>query len=170
MKKILLAQSERNYLLFTLGIKSSYRISYLIRVQSKHVLDSKNSVRSHLIMTEQKTGKENKVALSKGVKKAIESNADQHYEGDLEACLFRSRKGTNQAISRVQAWTKYHDGHFMEFAISTNTSGVTMSEIRLSTSSIYCQPSFSNNKKFIPSGIVLKMASVPFFNLKDCWI
>jgi len=70
--KNLLAQIERNYLLFTLGFNSPYRISDLIRVQFKHVLDSKNSVRSHLIMIEQKTGKENKVALSKGVKKAIE--------------------------------------------------------------------------------------------------
>ena len=109
MKKILLAQSERNYLLFTLGINSSYRISDLIRVQFKHVLDPKNSVRSHLILTEQKTGKENKVALSKGVKKAIEAYAGQHYEGDPEAYLFRSRKGTNQAISRVQAWTIISD-------------------------------------------------------------
>ena len=39
MKKILFAQSERNYLLFTLGINSPYRISDLIRVQFKHVLD-----------------------------------------------------------------------------------------------------------------------------------
>ena len=33
-------------------------------------------------MIEQKTGKENKVALSKGVKKAIEAYAGQYYEGD----------------------------------------------------------------------------------------
>jgi integrase len=78
-------------------------------MQFKHVLDSKNSVRSHLILIEQKTGKENKVALSKGVKKAIEAYADRHYERDPEAYLFRSRKGTNQAISRVQAWTIISD-------------------------------------------------------------
>ncbi|WP_336824576.1 site-specific integrase [Sporosarcina sp. USHLN248] len=109
MKKILFAQSERNYLLFTIGINSPYRISDLIRIQFKHILDHKNSVRSHLILIEQKTGKENKVALSKGVKKAIEAYASQYYEGDPEAYLFRSRKGTNQAISRVQAWTIISD-------------------------------------------------------------
>ncbi len=45
-------------------------ISDLIRVQFKHVLDPKNSVRSHLMLTEQKTGKENKVVLSKGRQKS----------------------------------------------------------------------------------------------------
>jgi integrase len=101
MKKILFAQSERNYLLFTIGINSPYRNSDLIRVQFKHVLDSKNSVRSHLILTEQKTGRENKVALSKGGKKAIEAYAGLNFEGDPEVYLFRSRKGINQVISRV---------------------------------------------------------------------
>ncbi|MEK5068722.1 tyrosine-type recombinase/integrase [Sporosarcina sp. FSL K6-1508] len=93
----------------TIGINSPYSISDLVRGQFKHVLDPKNHVRAHLMEIEQKTGKENKDALSKGVKKAIEVYADQYYEGDSEAYLFRSRKGTNQAISRVQAWTIMSD-------------------------------------------------------------
>ena len=93
----------------TIGINSPYSISDLVRGQFKHVLDPKNHVRAHLMEIEQKTGKENKDALSKGVKKAIEAYAYQHYEGDPEAYLFRSRKGTNQSISRVQAWTIISD-------------------------------------------------------------
>lgn len=69
MKKILLAQRERDYLLFVLGINSAYRISDLIRVRFYDVIDDKQKVRSHLSMIEQKTGKENKVALSKGFRK-----------------------------------------------------------------------------------------------------
>lgn len=104
MKKILLAQSERNYLLFTIGINAPYRISDLVRIQFKHVLDEKNKVRTHLALKETKTGKENKVALSKGVKKSISNYADNYYSGNPEEYLFKSRKGANNPISRVQAW------------------------------------------------------------------
>ena len=102
MKKILLAQRERDYLLFVIGINSAYRISDLIRVQFHHVMDEKLKVRNHLILIEQKTKKENKVALSKGVKKAIETYVRNHYQGDSNEFLFKSRKGVNQPISRVQ--------------------------------------------------------------------
>ena len=61
-------------------------------------------VRNHLILIEQKTKKENRVALSKGVKKAIEIYVQNHYQGDPDEFLFKSRKGVNQPISRVQAW------------------------------------------------------------------
>lgn len=84
MKKILLAQRERDYLLFVLGINSVYRISDFIRVRFHDVIDDKQKVRSHLSMIEQKTGKENKVALSKGVQKAILSYVATHYSGDSE--------------------------------------------------------------------------------------
>lgn len=104
MKKILLAQRERDYLLFVLGINSPYRISDLIRVQYHHVFDDKQKVRSHLVLTEQKTKKENKVALARGVQKALVSYAQTHYNGDPNEYLFKSRKGDNQHIGRVQAW------------------------------------------------------------------
>jgi len=70
MKKILFAQSERNYLLFTIGINSPYRISDLIRVQFKHVLDSKNSVRSHLMLNK-KQGRKIRWLFLKGSKKRL---------------------------------------------------------------------------------------------------
>lgn len=104
MKKILLARSERDYLLFVLGINSAYRISDLIRVRFHDVIDEKQKVRSHLSMIEQKTGTENKVALSKGVQKAIVSYVQAHYKGDSNEFVFRSRKGVNQHIRREQAW------------------------------------------------------------------
>lgn len=104
MKKILLAQRERDFLLFVLGINSAYRISDLIRVQYHHLIDEKQKVRSHLSMIEQKTKKENKVALSKGVRKAILSYVATHYSGDFDEYVFKSRKGVNQHIRREQAW------------------------------------------------------------------
>ena len=44
------------------------------------------------------------MALSKGVKKAIEIYVQNHYQGDPNEFLFKSRKGVNQSIGRVQAW------------------------------------------------------------------
>jgi len=104
MKKILLAQRERDHLLFVVGINSPYRISDLIRIQYHHVIDEKMKVRNHLILIEKKTNKENKVALSKGVKKAIENYVKGHYKGNPNEYLFKSRKGINEHIGRVQAW------------------------------------------------------------------
>ena len=48
--------------------------------------------------------KENRVPLLKGVKKAIEIYVQNHYQGDPNEFLFKSRKGVNQSIGRVQAW------------------------------------------------------------------
>ncbi|WP_025731515.1 site-specific integrase [Heyndrickxia ginsengihumi] len=106
IKKILYAQNERDFLLFVLGINCPYRISDLTRIQIKDVLDQKGKVRSHLELKEKKTGKVNKVAIAKGVKKSIEQYIANHYTKDPhpEDYLFRSRKGINKPISRVQAW------------------------------------------------------------------
>lgn len=109
MKKILLANSERDYLMFVIGINSPYRISDLIRVKYHHVIDDKKRVKNHLILIEQKTKKENKVALSKGVKKAIEIYVGNHYKDNPNDYIFKSRKGINQPIGRVQAWQIMND-------------------------------------------------------------
>ena len=87
-----------------IGINSPYRISDLIRVQFHHVIDEKMKVLNLLILIEQKTKKENKVALSKAVKKAIGTYTQNHYQGDPDEFLFKSRKGINRPIGRVQAW------------------------------------------------------------------
>lgn len=44
------------------------------------------------------------MALSKGVKKMIETYVQNQYQGDPNAFLFKSRKWINQPIGRVQAW------------------------------------------------------------------
>lgn len=53
--KILLAQREKDYLLFLLGINLAYGILDLIRVQFHHLINEKKNVRSYLSMIEQKT-------------------------------------------------------------------------------------------------------------------
>ncbi|MEC0434398.1 site-specific integrase [Bacillus subtilis] len=104
MKKILSAQSDRDYLLFKIGMNSAFRISDLISMQFKHVIDKKGKALTHFVINEKKTGKINKIALSKSVKKSVEDYAKKHYSGDPEEYLFKSRKGHNKPISRVHAW------------------------------------------------------------------
>lgn len=96
MKSILKRQNFRDYLLFYLGINSGLRISDLLKLQVKDVKD-KTSIR----LVEQKTGKNKKIKMNHQLKNAI----DDYITGlDDEEYLFKSRKGDNKPISRVQAY------------------------------------------------------------------
>ncbi|MCY8497774.1 site-specific integrase [Bacillus atrophaeus] len=109
MKKILSAQSDRDYLLFKIGMNSAFRISDLISMQFKHVINKQGKALSHFVINEKKTGKVNKIALSKSVKKSVEDYARKYYSDHLDEYLFKSRKGHNKPISRVQAWQIIRD-------------------------------------------------------------
>ena len=85
----------RNYVLISLGVYTALRISDLLRLRWEDVYDEKqNTFRTHITLTEHKTGKEKTIALNK---QAIRAGA----------FLFASRKGA-RPISRVQAWRIIH--------------------------------------------------------------
>ena len=71
IKKILLSQSKRNFLLFTLGINSALRISDLLRLKTKDVTDSKGKPLERILLREKKTGKTKSFPLTTNSKKAI---------------------------------------------------------------------------------------------------
>lgn len=108
MKK-LLSDKPRDYLMFVMGINSALRVSDLLSLQYKDVIDNKGIPLDHIELKETKTGKFNKIAIPKGVKKAITDYVKHHYEGDLNHYLFRSRKGNNQPINRKTAWNIIND-------------------------------------------------------------
>lgn len=97
MKKMLKAGSVRNYLLFVLGINSGLRISDLLKLT---VDDVKGKDR--ITLREQKTGKTKNFPLSDACKKAIAEYLKS--EEVTDGVLFKSRKGDNKAISRIQAY------------------------------------------------------------------
>ena len=96
MKNKLLKDSYRNYLLFLVGINTGLRIRDLLKLK---VEDVKN--KSHIILKEQKTGKIKKFYINSQLREEfdryIQGMEDQEY-------LFKSQKGNNKPISRVQAY------------------------------------------------------------------
>lgn len=91
MKKILRADSYRNYILFILGINTGLRVSDLLQLKSS----IKNQ--DFITIREEKTGKEKKFHFNGSVRLALKD-----YKPASE-WLFASRKG-DRPISRVQAY------------------------------------------------------------------
>ncbi|QYF82351.1 tyrosine-type recombinase/integrase [Brevibacterium sp. PAMC21349] len=107
MKK-LLTSSPRDYLLFTIGINTAFRVSDLLSLQFSDVMDMNGNLFSHFTLKETKTKKNNKVAMSKSVQRTLTDYIKNYYKGNLEDYLFQSRKkdrdGNSQPINRKSAW------------------------------------------------------------------
>ncbi|EBF5204956.1 site-specific integrase [Listeria monocytogenes] len=105
---------ERNVLLFSIGINTAYRISDLLRLRLRDVVEiyrRKVRVKSRLKMNETKTKKNNSVILTKKLQKDIwDFVSKEHKEAmlqqDLDHYLFVSRKknGGERPLSRQQGW------------------------------------------------------------------
>jgi integrase len=96
IKNILKKKSNRNYMLFVLGINTGLRIGDLLRLKVEDVKD-----KSHIIIKEQKTSKNKQFLINSNLRtelyKYIEGMDDHEY-------LFQSRVGQNKPISRFQAY------------------------------------------------------------------
>ncbi|KON69120.1 hypothetical protein AKG34_10215 [Peribacillus butanolivorans] len=107
MKK-LLGDSPRDHLLFVIGINTAFRVSDLLTLKYSDVMDDKRRLFEHFTLNETKTGKNNKVAMTKGVKKALKEYISCNSEVNMNEYLFKSRKhdkdGNSQPINRKSAW------------------------------------------------------------------
>ena len=102
IKRLLKAESLRDYALFTLGINSGLRVSDLLSLRVEDVRDSKGKIRDRIALRETKTGKTKNFPIGDSARKALEEylvNEDAY--SDMP--LFPSRKGS-KAITRVQAY------------------------------------------------------------------
>lgn len=108
VKAILRKNSFRDYLLFVMGINTGLRVSDLLNLSFKDVLDETGAVSDSIKVKEKKTGKTKTFFVNETVKKAL-----QEYIKDVGVTptgyLFASRKGDNQPISRVQAYRIIND-------------------------------------------------------------
>lgn len=95
MKNVLMKQHYRNYFLFVLGINTGLRISDLLTLKVGDVRE-----RSHIIITEQKTGKLKRFKINSELQQHI---SEFTISKDSAEYLFKSRRGTHR-IHRVQAW------------------------------------------------------------------
>ncbi|MEN6315970.1 MAG: site-specific integrase [Clostridiaceae bacterium] len=92
----LLKQSERNHLLFALGIYTGLRISDYLQLR---VIDVKS--KDYINVIESKTGKENSIPINEELKPILRRYCSGKREYEY---LFKSRRGNNTPISRIQAY------------------------------------------------------------------
>lgn len=95
----------RNYVLIIMGVHTALRISDLLRLTWDDVYDfSAKCFRSHIRITEKKTGKSKTVALNKEIIRALGLFAGSTKKQGSGRFLFENNRKTRAAISRIQAY------------------------------------------------------------------
>jgi integrase len=96
IKDYLLAKNYRDYLFFIIGINTGLRISDLLKLKVSDVKD-----KYHIIIKEQKTGKEKKFTLNEQIRFEIERYTGNKKE---EEYLFCSKRNRLSPIDRIVAY------------------------------------------------------------------
>jgi len=107
IKKVLKADSLRNYTMFVMGINSGLRISDLLALKVSDVLDEKGRINNRVTIREKKTGKIKDFPFSDTTKKALLEYLGS-FTYTLDDMLFPSRKGGRQ-LTRQQAYRIIND-------------------------------------------------------------
>ena len=95
VKNILLKRCYRDYMLFVIGINTGLRIGDILNLKIKDIKD-----KTYITLKEQKTRKDKKFKINQDLKEELDKYIKNMEENEF---LFKSRKGTNIPISRVQA-------------------------------------------------------------------
>ena len=105
MKKILKARNVRDYCLFTLGINSGLRISDLLQLDVKDVVDENGKIRDRISLREKKTNKTKDFPISDSARKAIAEYLQTRDYGLAEPFFLSRKHGRGPApIRRDQAY------------------------------------------------------------------
>lgn len=95
----------RNYTLVILGLNTAFRISDLLKLQWKDVYDiKKKQFREHIVLKEQKTGKERVVAMNSTVLQILNYYYQIYKLPEPTSYLFPSAKNKSLPITRTQAY------------------------------------------------------------------
>lgn len=96
--------TPRNYALIILGLNTALRISDLLQLQWSDVYDFYTQrFREHLLILEQKTGKQNYIALNKNAKNALRWYMDACFPQECDY-LFCKNTDRQHPINRSQAY------------------------------------------------------------------
>ncbi len=105
IKKLLLTQNVRDYCLFTLGINSGLRISDLLDLRIRDVIDENGKIRDRIRLREKKTNKTKDFPISDASRKAIADYLiTRNFELDEPFFLSRKQKNGKTSLQRDQAY------------------------------------------------------------------
>ncbi len=107
------ANTSRNLLLWIIGTNTGLRISDILALRLKDVLDNKGEIRESLEITEKKTKRPRDIAIRPPVKSALERFFRDTGSYDPNEYLFKDRRkgkeDINKPITRVRAWQMIND-------------------------------------------------------------
>ncbi|MBA7518737.1 Tyrosine recombinase XerC [subsurface metagenome] len=95
--------NPRNYLLFTAGVNLALRISDLLSLKVKDILDKQGNITEFIHLKERKTKRQVKIKLNNTVKEALNYFLSKARITDPEQYLFKSERG-DRPLDRVRAW------------------------------------------------------------------
>lgn len=93
----------RNYALFEVGIRIGLRISDLLELKWKDVLENEKKFKDRIIIKEEKTEKTKSFFLQEDAVKALKEYMSSIENLNTDWYIFKSRKGENRPIDRFQA-------------------------------------------------------------------
>lgn len=97
--------NSRNALLMTIGLNTALRIGDILDLRWGDVYDFRQkSVKTHIRIHEQKTGKLNIIAINQPIKKKLKEFRTDHPTMQKGDYLFQSQKHKGMALSRFQAF------------------------------------------------------------------
>ena len=96
--------SARNYALIVVGLNTALRISDILKLQWNDVYDfQRKQFRSHLLVLEQKTGKQNMIAMNKNVKTALALYKETRIIKEYDY-VFTKNTDYSTPLNRTQAY------------------------------------------------------------------
>ena len=99
------APNQRNYTLIRIGLNTALRISDILHFTWDDVYCSRqHCFRTHILITEKKTGKENRIFINKELKKVLTEYRKTQSHTAPEDYLFPSPRIDGQPLSRYQAY------------------------------------------------------------------
>lgn len=101
MKEELKKKGTRDYLLFVFGINVGLRISDILKLRVKDVLNYDRTVKTHIEILEEKTKKYKRFKINNML---VDELGKYTKNMNMDEYIFKSRNGKNKPITRVRAY------------------------------------------------------------------